>query len=185
LLASSLAAWSAVNVRDRPAPRGGREHIQLANPVLAPFAYARHCVKYPDECRVRRMAFRGGKLALTERRWAELTAVNAEVNRSIKPQRNPLGVVAEEWLIAPRAGHCGDYAVTKRHELLARGWPSRAVLLAEVILPSGQHHLVLVARTKEADFVLDNLNANIPPWNKTQYRWVRMQTPSNPSAWMG
>jgi hypothetical protein len=34
-------------------------------------------LQYPDECRVHRMAFRGGKLALTEKRWAELTAVNA------------------------------------------------------------------------------------------------------------
>jgi predicted transglutaminase-like cysteine proteinase len=75
------------------------------------------------------------------------------------------------------------YAVTKRHELLARGWPSRALLLAEVIVPSGEHHLVVVARVKEGDFVIDNLNANIRPWNKTQYRWVRIQTPSNPSAW--
>jgi predicted transglutaminase-like cysteine proteinase len=185
LVASSPAARSALNVRDRLAPRGGPEHIQLADPVLAPFAHTRHCVQYPNECRVRRMPFRGGKLALTEKRRAELTAVNAEVNRSIKPQRNPLGVAGEEWRIAPKAGDCNDYAVTKRHELLARGWPSRALLLAEVILPSGEHHLVLVVRTKESDLVLDNLNANIRPWNKTQYRWVRMQTPSNPSVWTG
>jgi predicted transglutaminase-like cysteine proteinase len=185
LLASSIAARSAVSVRDRLAPRGGREHIQLADPVLAPFAHARHCVQYPDECRVRRMPFRGGKLALTEKRWAELTAVNAEVNRSIKPERNLQGVAGEEWQIAPKVGDCNDYAVTKRHELLARGWPSRALLLAEVILPSGEHHLVLVVRVKEGDFVLDNLNANIRPWNKTQYRWVRLQTPSNPAVWTG
>jgi len=39
----------------------GLERVQFARPVLAPFAHARHCVQYPDECRVRRMAFRGGK----------------------------------------------------------------------------------------------------------------------------
>ena len=42
----------------------GLERIQFATPVLAPFAHMRHCVQYPDECRVHRMAFRGGKLAL-------------------------------------------------------------------------------------------------------------------------
>ena len=161
----------------------GLERIQFATPVLAPFAHMRHCVQYPDECRVHRMAFRGGKLALTEKRWADLTAVNAQVNRSIRPERNLLGVAGEEWLIAPKAGDCNDYAVTKRHDLLARGWPSRALLLAEVIVPSGEHHLVVVVRVKEGDFVIDNLNANIRPWNKTQYRWVRIQTPSNPAAW--
>jgi predicted transglutaminase-like cysteine proteinase len=86
-------------------------------------------------------------------------------------------------LVAPKAGDCNDYAVTKRHDLLASGWPSRALLLAEVIVPSGEHHLVVVVRVKEGDFVIDNLNANIRPWNKTQYQWVRIQTPSNPAAW--
>jgi predicted transglutaminase-like cysteine proteinase len=161
----------------------GLERIQFNTPTLAPFAYARHCLQYPAECKVRRMAFRGGKLALTDRRWAELTAVNAEVNRSINPERNPAGVAGEEWLISPRAGDCNDYAVTKRHELLARGWPSRALLLAEVVVPSGEHHLVVVVRTNEGDLVIDNLNANIRPWFKTQYRWVRIQTPRAPTAW--
>jgi predicted transglutaminase-like cysteine proteinase len=161
----------------------GLERIQFATPTLAPFAHARHCAQYPDECRVHRMAFRGGKLALTDKRWAELTAVNAQVNRSIRPERNLLGVAGEEWLIAPKAGDCNDYAVTKRHELIARGWPSRALLLAEVVVPSGEHHLVVVVRVNEGDFVIDNLNANIRPWNKTQYRWVRIQTPRDPTTW--
>jgi predicted transglutaminase-like cysteine proteinase len=159
------------------------ERIRFDSAVLAPFAHARHCAQYPDECRIRRMAFRGGKLALTEKRWAELTGANTQVNRAIRPERNLLGVAGEEWLIAPKAGDCNDYAVTKRHELLARGWPSRALLLAEVIVPSGEHHLVVVVRVKDGDFVIDNLNANIRPWNKTQYRWVRIQTPTDPTVW--
>ena len=32
----------------------------------------------------------------------------------------------EEWLIWPSSGNCKNYA--KRHELLALGWPSRALL---------------------------------------------------------
>jgi predicted transglutaminase-like cysteine proteinase len=161
----------------------GLERIQFNEPALAPFAYTRHCVQYPAECQVRRMAFRGGKLALTERRWADLVAVNTQVNHSIKPERNLAGVAGEEWLIAPKAGDCNDYAVTKRHELIARGWPSRALLLAEVVIPSGEHHLVVVVRTNEGDLVIDNLNANVRPWSKTQYRWVRIQTPRAPMMW--
>jgi predicted transglutaminase-like cysteine proteinase len=88
---------------------GGLDRIQFATPILAPFAHSRHCVQYPDECRVRRMAFRGGKLVLTEKRWAELTAVNAQVNRSIRPERSLHGVAGEEWLIAPKTGNCNDY----------------------------------------------------------------------------
>jgi predicted transglutaminase-like cysteine proteinase len=161
----------------------GLERIQFNTPVLAPFAHTKHCVQYPSECQVHRMAFRGGKLALTPQRLADLTAVNAQVNRSIRPEPNLAGVLGEEWLIAPRTGDCNDYAVTKRHELLSRGWPSRALLLAEVVTHWGEHHLVLVVRTREGDLVADNLNANIRPWFRTQYQWVRIQTPRNPTYW--
>jgi predicted transglutaminase-like cysteine proteinase len=93
--------------------------------------------------------------------------------------------VTDDWLIAPARGDCKDYAITKRHELLARGWPSRALLLFEVIVPDGQHHLILVVRTKDADLVLDNLNANIRTLAMTrpQYQWVRMESPQNPKFW--
>jgi predicted transglutaminase-like cysteine proteinase len=67
----------------------------------------------------------------------ELSKVNRDVNHSIKPQAKLKSVLAEEWLVAPRQGDCSDYAVTKRHELLARGWPSHSLLLAEVVVTSG------------------------------------------------
>ena len=63
--------------------------------------------------------------------------------------------------MAPRERDCNDYAVTKRHKLLALGWPSSSLLLAKVVVPSGEHHLILVVRTSEEDLVLDNLNWNV------------------------
>jgi predicted transglutaminase-like cysteine proteinase len=161
----------------------GLERIQFLAPALGPFSHARFCVQYPEDCKVQGMAFGGGKLALTDRLWADLVEINAQVNRAIKPERNTGGVAAEMWLISPKAGACSDYAVTKRHELLARGWPSGALLLAEVVMPSSEHHLVVVVRTEEGDLVIDNMNANIRPWFKTQYQWVRIQSPANPMAW--
>ena len=158
-------------------------HIAFGAPVLSPFAYTRFCLAYPDECKVHKMVFRGGAITLTAKRRAELVKVNAEVNRAITPQPNTKGLSAEKWLIAPKSGECHDYAVTKRHDLIARGWPARALLLAEVIVASGEHHLVLVVRTHEGDLVADNLNANIRNWSKTGYEWVRIQTPTNPLYW--
>ena len=109
--------------------------------------------------------------------------MNARVNRSIKPERNMAGVAGERWLVAPASGDCNDYAVTKRHDLLALGWPSRALLLAEVVTTWGEHHLVLVIRTRDGDLVADSLNANIKPWSMTRYDWVRVQSPRNPKFW--
>jgi predicted transglutaminase-like cysteine proteinase len=157
--------------------------IQLDEPTLPPFAHSRFCIQYPADCEVHRMAFRGGGLRLTLPRWVELVDVNSQVNRAIKPERMNEGVAGERWLLSPKSGDCNDYAVTKRHQLLERGWPSHALLLAEVVTSWGEHHLVLVIRTSSGDLVADSLHPSIRPWAMTNYRWVRVQTPQNPSFW--
>lgn len=159
------------------------ERLETAMPALAPMAHTMFCFAYPEDCQVRKIAFRGKKYELTPERWSDLVEVNAVVNRSIVPERNVLGLAGEKWIVAPQAGDCNDYAVTKRHQLLTRGWPSRTLLLAEVVTTWGEHHLVLVIRTKEGDYVLDNLSRDVRPWSKTPYRWVRMQSPRNPRFW--
>jgi predicted transglutaminase-like cysteine proteinase len=116
-------------------------------------------------------------------RWDDLTEVNKSVNGSITPEPNTEGLAAEKWLINPMSGDCNDYAVTKRAELLARGWPTRALLLSEVVTSWGEHHLILVVRTSAGDLLLDNLTPQIRPWSRASYRWVRMQTPKNPNFW--
>jgi predicted transglutaminase-like cysteine proteinase len=157
--------------------------IVFGAPTLPPFAHTRFCLVYPAECQVHGLRFRGGPIALTHKRRGDLIRINAEVNRTIRPQRASESIADEEWLIAPASGDCNDYAVTKRHELLARGWPARALLLAEVVIPSGEHHLVLVVRTREGDLVADNLKVAIRLWTETRYRWVRIQSPANPLLW--
>jgi predicted transglutaminase-like cysteine proteinase len=159
------------------------EHIQLDIPTLAPMADTMFCIRYPSDCEVGLIAFRGGEVPLTAEKWNELVTVNKRVNRDIIPQPY-LGVLAtEQWLVSPPAGDCNDYVVTKRHELVALGWPPAALLLAEVVTDWGEHHLILVIRTQKEDFVLDNLTANIRPWSETPYQWVRIQSPSNPKFW--
>ena len=123
---------------------------------------------------------------MTPERWKELNDVNRKVNRNIVAEVTSGNGVTEEWLISPRAGDCKDYAITKQHELLARGWPSRALLLSEVTTPAGEHHLVLVVRVKDADLVLDNLNDYIRLVAMTvgEYDWIRVQSPQNPKFWV-
>jgi len=142
-------------------------------PSLAPMAYTVFCVHNPDDCRVPRFMFRPQGVTLTPELYDDLVSINREVNRAIVPQRESGGPAGETWRVAPDAGNCHDYAVTKRHDLLARGWPSKAVVLAEVVVPSGEHHLVLVARTRDGDLVLDNLSATVRPMGLTRYQWVR------------
>jgi predicted transglutaminase-like cysteine proteinase len=156
---------------------------RLATPVLAPIAFVRFCTQHPADCKVSHMEVDGKPVILTRARLVDLLEVNRGVNESIKPQANIKSVLTDEWRLAPSLGDCNDYAVTKRHELLARGWPSRSLLLAEVLLASGEHHLVLLVRTREDDLVLDNLSWKIRPASQSRYRWVRAQQVENPMYW--
>lgn len=159
------------------------ERLQLDRPALAPMAHAIFCVQYAEDCEVRRMAFRGGGIKMNEKRWDDLYAVNDKVNREITYVRNDLGLAGDKWILSPAGGDCNDYAVTKRHELLARGWPSRSLLLAEVVTHWGEYHLVLVVRTHDGDLVLDSINKSIRPFKEARYRWLRLQSPRNPKHW--
>lgn len=160
------------------------EQIKFEGPTMAPFAHVRFCLANPAECRERKIVFRGGPVKLTEAKRRELTKVNIEVNRAIiAASATDETAATEKWLISPQYGDCNDYAVTKRHKLLSKGWPSRALLLAHVVVPSGEHHLVVVVRTDKGDLVLDNLSANLRTPAKTGYEWVRVESPANPKYW--
>ena len=159
------------------------DRLALDKNALPPMAHSVFCFHYQQDCKVRKMAFRSRKYELTPVRWQELVVINNKVNRSIRPERSTRGLAGEKWIVAPQSGDCNDYAVTKQHELLARGWPSRTLLLAEVVTHWGEHHLILVVRTGGGDFVLDSLTQTIRPWSKAPYRRVRVQSPQNPRAW--
>ena len=161
----------------------GIQLIRFDAPTLAPMAFTQFCLKYPSDCKSGRLLLEGDRIELNEMRRAELENINRTVNSSIRPERNLDGLAGEKWLLSPLRGDCNDYAVTKRHQLIARGWPARTVLLSEVVTGSGEHHLVTVVRTNSGDLVLDNLTDQIMPWSRTRYRWLRIQTPKNPNYW--
>ena len=80
-------------------------------------------------------------------------------------------------------GDCNDYAVTKRHEFLQSGLPSKALRLAVVKTATGIGHLVLVVATTKGDIVLDNLTEVIRPWQSTDYRWLKIQSSTDAKFW--
>jgi predicted transglutaminase-like cysteine proteinase len=180
-----MVGFEPVNARQLDMPMGPQSairHIQFGIPTLAPMAYTMFCLRYEDKCRTKPL-FRGGAVRLTEKRWADLKQVNETVNRSIIPESQETGAAVESWLINPDRGDCNDYAVSKRHELLNRGWASGALLLSEVVTNWGKHHLVVVVRTRSGDLILDNLTPQIKPWARAPYSWVRIQMPNSPWLW--
>lgn len=154
-------------------------------PAGAPFAHTRFCLTYPADCRENSKKDTIKTITLTPKLRTELNEVNTRVNEKIIPEAQSTTPSTEQWIIDPVTGDCNDYAVTKRHRLIQKGWPANALLLAEVVLPSGEHHLVLIARTSEGDLVLDNLKSELRTIAEVgrSYKWVRMESPQNPLFW--
>jgi predicted transglutaminase-like cysteine proteinase len=124
------------------------------------------------------------EVELTPSRIRELADVNEMVNQLIRPEIRSYETLAPDWSINPASGDCNDYAVSKRHELLLRGWPAEALALAVVRTRAGEGHLVLVVHTNYGDLVLDNLVSSIRPWTAADYQWLKRQSAGNPRLWV-
>jgi predicted transglutaminase-like cysteine proteinase len=150
--------------------------------VLPPIQHTMFCQRYPAEC------FPGPQPTISlsgPARIRQLQKVNASVNNAILSIRLPPSAL-NQWTIFPRAGLCGDYAVTKRHVLQSSGWPSSDLLLAEVALRrTGERHLILIARTEGGSWVLDNLSETVTSIETASrnYWFLRIASSGEPLYW--
>jgi predicted transglutaminase-like cysteine proteinase len=156
--------------------------IMDASPTLAPFQHVRFCLRYPSDCKSN--PAENDHIDLDAETSELLERVNHSVNLSIIPTIKDYGTnLGDGWTIAPDTGDCNDYAVTKRHELLESGLPSKALRLSVVKTASGIGHLVLVVVTSKGNIVLDNLTEMIRPWQSTDYHWLKIQSASDSKFW--
>jgi predicted transglutaminase-like cysteine proteinase len=150
--------------------------------VLPPMGHTFFCMRYPGDCvRTVRRA-----VPDTLPMLSQLEAINETVNSAITPTTGKPPLVDVHWSINPVVGDCNDYAVTKRHRLLAAGWPSSALLLAEVkLVTTGEHHLILIVRGRTADWVLDNLRSAVEKLSATHNEYIlyRVESTENPKFW--
>ena len=156
--------------------------ISEGGPTLAPFQHVRFCIRYPSECKAD--AEGRSRVDLDPNTFDLLVRVNREVNVAIAPTNKSYDTnLSDGWTIAPGAGDCNDYAVTKRHELVQNGIPPRALRLSVVRTSSGIGHLVLVVATSKGDLVLDNLTETIRNWESTNYAWIKIQSTRDARFW--
>ncbi len=153
-----------------------------ASPTLAPFQHVRFCLRFPSDCKSDPTESERIELSLENSEL--LKRVNHSVNMSIVPVLKNYGPDLQDgWAIAPEMGDCNDYAVTKRHQLLESGLPSKALRLSVVKTASGIGHLVLVIVTTKGDMVMDNLTESIHPWQGTGYHWLKIQSATDFRFW--
>lgn len=157
----------------------------FATDYTAPDAFHRFCEREPAECQAQGEMLR--QMPLTEALWQELKTVNRHFNRGVREVSDQRQHRREDvWSIAVKggAGDCEDFALAKRQELIARGWPSSTLLLAVVRTRRGEGHAVLIARTTAGDLVLDNWRRGIRRVEETGYRFYGTQSQDDPARWV-
>jgi predicted transglutaminase-like cysteine proteinase len=121
------------------------------------------------------------RVELTDQRREQLRDVQYEVNRRI----DPAATVEVAWHYAANGkGTCVQYAMEKRRQLIALGWPPSSLQLATVTTRQGEGHLVLIAETSQGELVLDNLRQDITPWQVLPYRWIARQEGASLAPWV-
>lgn len=144
--------------------------LTLGQPVLAPMQWTRFAVSAPVVKRV----------VAPRQRFDDLGEVNRLVNAGIVAEHGP--APTRGWRVWPKTGWCGDFALTKRLELLRRGWPEWALRIAVVGVKDGPAHAVLLVQTDRGWLVLDQIDGRVRPARDLTYRPIMIQG-ARPDHW--
>lgn len=137
--------------------------LTLGQPVLAPMQWTRYAVS-------------GHVVVSVERspRFEDLEEVNRLVNGGIEVGQG--GAPVRGWQVWPDVGWCGDFALTKRVELLRRGWKEWALRIAVVGVEGGPAHAVLLVQTDRGWLALDQLDRRVRPARELKYHPIMIQS---------
>ena len=159
------------------------EFMRIYGSSQPPYGFVRFCERDPQECLPTLAS--DARFEATPERLSDLDELNRAVNHEIEPATDmEIYGVAEYWTLPTTRGDCEDYALLKRHRLIARGWPSAALLMTVVRDEKNEGHAVLTARTTQGDFILDNKIDVVRLWNQTPYHYVMRQSYLNPKVWV-
>jgi predicted transglutaminase-like cysteine proteinase len=172
MMLSVLTAVTCLSAQAAP-------HMATGDLAVAPRGFIGFCMKYQAECKP--TGTEVVTIDLTEDRAQQLEFVQNKVNRLVRPRANPEHV----WDYPTDGyGDCNKYAIAKRAELIALGWPRAALLLAAAMTEGGEGHLVLVVATSKGDMVLDNRQRHTVEWDDLPYHWLSRQNPRNLAEWV-
>lgn len=173
---------------NRPPPRIAKHAIAMGRSAsAAPDRESKALDAHPGFAADAVKAVGRAALFLSPVDLARIDEINRGLNRSIRQSsdRRQYGV-GDYWTIpegrAPR-GDCEDYVLAKRSALVAAGYSPTLLSIALVITPWGEDHAVLLVSTTDGELVLDNLTPRIERWDRTDYRWLKRQTPGHALAW--
>lgn len=168
-----------------------------------PFGHVDYCLRHVNDCREFPAV---APVKYTAKLWETLNDVNVAVNLAINGKDDIEQYGTNEYWTVPKPdkngvlwGDCEDYALMKRRELIKAGiHPSNLLITVamvdtqvwDLVAPSGAKperfmgHAVLTVITDKGEFVLDNLEYTVKPWNeKIGFRYIGRQNPRNTKLW--
>ena len=158
------------------------ERMKVLGRTSQPIGHYNYCLDNPSDC----MSIKASPLALrlTNEKWRQMMEVNNYANKAVTPVTDrELYKKEEHWTLPEKYGDCEDYVLLKRQLLIDKGWPISSLLVTVVKQSSGEGHAVLTVRTKNSDYILDNLRGKILPWNRTEYRYLKRQSTLHSGRW--
>lgn len=152
--------------------------LKTGSETSRPYGHVEYCNNNAGDCRSS-----GKSQTLPPARLSILKTINHVINKAIKPVSDleQFGK-REHWTATTDAGDCEDYALAKRRALLKHGFKASDLLLT-MTRRRGEAHTVLVVRTRDGDYVLDNLRSAVLLVNKTGLGYVKMQSSDNARKW--
>lgn len=173
-----LAMTSATSANERII------YASVGDASRAPIGWVDFCADNPKDCGAGQTQARD--IVMTQTAWKDLVRVNRWVNETIKPMTDQehWGVI-ERWSYPTDGyGDCEDYVLLKRKMLIEAGWPREALLITVVRDKKGDGHAVLTVKTDKGEFILDNQNESVLPWQDTGYRFVKRQSQGDQNVWV-
>ena len=157
--------------------------MKTGNLTSQPIGHFEFCKRNVAECRVKSPSV--APLTGGPKTMALIKAVDERVNAAILPQTDAdIYGKDEVWAYPSVAGDCEDFVLLKRRILMNRGISAANLLITVVRKPDGEGHAVLTVRMKDGDYILDNLNDEVKPWDKTGYRFLKRQSSENTGHWV-
>jgi predicted transglutaminase-like cysteine proteinase len=158
--------------------------MTTGGPTSQPIGHFEFCKRQPGECSIRSRD--DGPVQMTKQLRTVIATVNVAVNNAIKPMNDFDIFGRDEFWTYPASdvGDCEDYVLLKRRMLMSKGIGLSNLLITVVRKPDGEGHAVLTVRTDRGDFVLDNLNNAVRPWETTGYRYLKRQASDHSGRWV-
>lgn len=178
----SLGFLAAITPAHRAVAGSGQ--MITAGLTSQPIGHHVFCKNNPAECSI--LSRDRGAERMSDKLRTLIETVNVTVNRSIKPM-NDVDIYGKDevWTYpGDGVGDCEDYVLLKRKMLNEKGIALSNLLITVVRKPDGEGHAVLTVRTDKGDFVLDNLNNAVRPWEQTGYKFLKRQATTHTGRWV-